>query len=114
MYKTLSAIIMAAVIFVHGAQPARAQQTMPGDTVNQQPMTDSGTGTATAPASRTLDWLWLLPLLAIPLLFLLMRDRRTDSYDSYEYQDQGSLAGVKGGRARTKITDIDEDEEEIL
>lgn len=113
MYKTLSAVLIAAVILIHGAYPARAQQTMPGDTVNQQPMTDTGAGTTTATDNRTLDWLWLLPLLAIPLLFLLMRDRRSDSYDEYEYQDQGSLAGVKGGRARTKTTEIDE-EEEIL
>jgi hypothetical protein len=103
MYKTLSILLIAAVILVQGGFPVRAQQSMPADTVNQQPMTDSGAGTTTATDSRTADWLWL---------FLLMRDRRTDTYDSYEYRDQGSLAGVKGGKARTKA-DTDE-EGEIL
>jgi hypothetical protein len=42
------------------------------------------------------DWRWLLPLAAIPILFLLFRG--DDSRDT-EYREETRLAGRKGGRS---------------
>lgn len=41
------------------------------------------------------DWRWLLPLLAIPVLFYAFRDRSLSDYPDHE-----RLAGYKGGRTR--------------
>lgn len=57
------------------------------------------------------DWRWLLPLLAIPLIFLMFR--RDDYEDRGQYSSR-SYVGTKGGRSRRyRETDEDEIDEEL-
>jgi hypothetical protein len=67
----------------------------------QEPLQQPQEPAPGAPAGT--NWWWLLPLLAIPLL-ILMLPRRDDRSD---YQDSG-VAGTKGGQTRRPVDDEDE------
>jgi hypothetical protein len=71
-------------------------------TYNQAPQggtTSNGTGGTTNPQNNDnggFDWRWLLPLIAIPLIYLMTRKRDNNEInrDNRQYP-----AGAKGGRA---------------
>jgi len=68
------------------------------DTVNEAPVQRDTTNDAAFNNTRTDNntgptWMWLLPLLAIPLLFMFRKDSRNND---------GELAGTKGGRSRER------------
>ena len=105
MYKHLLAISLLVLTFVGGPSLASAQGMQDG-TYNQAPAGDNTSGQAGATDDRGgFDWRWLLPLLAVPLLFMLKRDKKSD--DRSHYRDQG-FAGTKGGSTR-RDNDRDED-----
>jgi hypothetical protein len=70
------------------------------DTFDENTGTTGGT-TTQANDNQGFDWRWLLPLLAVPLVFLLFRRGDDDSRREYR---RGDLAGTKGGE-RTRIRD---------
>jgi hypothetical protein len=85
--------------------PVSAQNNLPDDSSiqNQTP------GTTTTDDNRGgFDLWWLLPLLAIPLFFVLFREDRSD--DREVYRDRG-FAGTKGGEVRRQK---DTDEEDFV
>jgi hypothetical protein len=87
--------------------PVFAQSSLDTGTGNDVPVVNDGqTGTT---QDRGFDWWWLLPLLAIPLFFVFRSENRYD--DRAPYRDQG-LAGTKGGEARRRRLDDEEDETE--
>lgn len=53
------------------------------------------------------DWRWLIPLLAVPVLFYAFKDRSEEDY----YRDR-YLQGVKGGQTHRESEFGDEDDEE--
>ena len=53
--------------------------------------------TSPLPSDNTtgFDWRWLVPLLAVPVLFFLLKDSSLNDYPDDRY-----LSGQKGGKAR--------------
>jgi hypothetical protein len=99
------AIALLVGVFV---APVSAQNNLPDDSSiqNQTP------GTTTTTEDRGFDLWWLLPLLAIPLFFVLFREDKSD--DREYYRDRG-FAGTKGGEAqRRRDRDEDVDDEEVI
>jgi hypothetical protein len=98
-------IVLLVSVFV---APVSAQNNLPNDSGVQTP------GTTTTDNRGGFDLWWLLPLLAIPLFFVLFREDRDSDRDVY--RDSG-IAGTKGGETRRRQErdeDIDEDEDELI
>ena len=100
--KTVTALILSVIIIISGlsvASVAFAQN----NTYNTAPPADGCTlngqpnGTNTTNTDNGFDWRWLLPLLAIPVLFLFLGENKED--ENTRYYDQG-VAGAKGGKSR--------------
>jgi hypothetical protein len=96
LFLSLALLLVGAVSLTH------AQNT--GDQMyNNNPqgtggISSQGQGTdTTSAAGPGFDFRWLLPLLAIPVLFLFVRDSNEDD----RYYDQ-PYAGVKGGKSNKK------------
>lgn len=71
---------------------------------------ETGTGTTgtTDDTNTGFDWRWLLPLLAVPLLYFAFR-RNDDEQRNEEYRDQRSILGTKGGRSNRTQDDTKEE-----
>ncbi len=53
--------------------------------------------------SSSFDWRWLLPLLAIPIIFYIWQVAYSEDQDDQEIKTHPqALAGIKGGKASTK------------
>lgn len=121
MNKLQSGIITASLLISSFALPlaAGAQGTQDNSTLNNQSQPGSTNNTNGGTAGRTqtnspdnnqgFDWRWLLPLLAIPVIYLLTR--RTDDRDEYREQSR-YVAGAKGGKARRERDDEDYETDE--
>src|SRR5690606_204676 len=95
--------------------PAQAQ-TSPEDATIQQAQDNQTGGTVAQQTQNDASWLWwLLPLAALGILYLLLRrsvNSNEDEYDRYNYQDDLTVAGAKGGeveRDRDDLEDLDND-----
>ncbi len=103
-------ILLALVLslFVRVGTPQVQAQDAAQGTLNQ-PQTTADTTTNSTPEATSrggFNWMWLLPLLVIPLFFAIRRD--SDAGDTEVYTDRG-YSGVKGGRSTTVIEEEDED-----
>lgn len=100
---------LASIILVPTTSYAQSTTTDTGTyNSNSTSNTDTGAGTTTDNTGG-FNWWWLLPLLAIPVFFVLVSRGHDDLEDKY-YTDQRSFAGAKGGRARKKAEDTDEED----
>ena len=91
------------------AYPAGASAQAMQDGSGPQSPNAGVTTTDNTSEDRGLNWLWLLPLLAVPLLFLVRRDEEEEDR-GFRYGDSGQFAGMKGGRAR-RDREVDEEED---
>lgn len=57
------------------------------------------------------SWLWLLPLLALPFLFVIFRSKDREDMDNEGWPYDQYSVGMKGGRSRRSG---EEEEEEFL
>lgn len=102
MKKTIAATALTLSLILGSVTGVGAQQnTQPGSS-NQAPGTTSQqqgpTGGTTTDNNNTLaDWWWALPLLAIPVIYLMTRRREDES----EYRNE-RFAGAKGGQSGRK------------
>ena len=76
---------------------------LPGITYAQNSMqfengNGPGPGITQDSSDSRFDWRWLLPLAAVPLLFLLFRNNE-DTDDGYRERTTTTIAGRKGGRS---------------
>lgn len=96
MYKQLFAVSILMLLFVISPS-AYAQEGAQDSTLNQTRGTTNTTGQVSGATDDRggFNWMWLLPLLALPLLLLFTRGSKNEDRD--QYRDQ-SLAGSKGGR----------------
>jgi hypothetical protein len=118
MKNIFVSILMAIVLFVAPSGVAAQAVGDPGagSSVNEQQLDDTGAGTTLDDSATQgavddrggLDWRWLLPLLAIPLLFFLWQGMRGDE-ERREYRDYP--VGAKGGKTQRRA---DDDTEEVL
>jgi hypothetical protein len=108
MYKRITMIALALALSLGMVGSVSAQNAVEGP-MNQAPAGGDTNGQigGTADDNQGFDWRWLLPLLAIPVLFLLFRknDDRDEGIDRSGIQ---GYAGSKGGRSRA------EDDEDAL
>jgi hypothetical protein len=114
--KTISATIVALILFVSLAlTPAlsSAQGTAgPGETyMNNDATTGTGGTTGTTTTDTTTDNgfnpLWLLPLLAIPVIYFIYKASNDDARER-RYDTREPLAGAKGGRSERRDSDTEE------
>jgi len=106
MKKTVIALVLSVTLVIAGfsvVSVAFAQS----NTYNNAPAqgnTANGqvNGTNTTNTGTGFDWRWLLPLLAIPVLFLFLGENKAG--ENTRYYDQG-VAGTKGGQAKKKKVD---------
>lgn len=83
-------------------------QALPNDRtgINQdttQPLTQTTTQTQDTQAN---NWWWLISLIALPILFILLRSARDRDSDKEMYRDE-EVVGSRGGKA--KHDEIDDD-----
>lgn len=108
MKNTIIGLILSITLVISGLSVvslAFAQN----NTYNTAPANGGNTTDQTSGATSTnngFDWRWLLPLLAIPILFLFLGDRKEG--DDTRYYDQG-IRGAKGGK-----TSREKDDEETV
>lgn len=98
-FLTIAALLVGVLFAFASPVAVSAQQTAPNDTYNEAPAPGNtgGTGTTTNEDRGGFDWRWLLPLLAVPLLFLFKKDNRNEERQSHRSQQ---FAGSKGGESR--------------
>ncbi|CAN5199342.1 hypothetical protein BH11PAT1_BH11PAT1_2060 [soil metagenome] len=111
MKKTLiSAALFIAISFfpvVSFAQNTQSQRTYSNPGSTDMGTRSDGTGNTTNTTSDSgFNPLWLLPLLAIPVLFIAMK---SGSYDNERHYDQQGFTGAKGGRSRLTRDSVDEE-----
>jgi len=103
----VSVLLMMGMTFMMPSFTSAQQNVPPNGNFNQAPGGTDTTGGQ--PGAVTTDdgisWLWLLPLLALPLIYLWMRGKRERETDTY--RDQG-FAGTKGGRSKRRQEDEDD------
>lgn len=92
MRNLILSILLAVAVVISSPSVSFAQNVQPNPGINNsqgavQDNTDENTG---------FDWRWLIPLAAIPLLFLAFRG----SDDREEYRET-RYTGAKGGRSDT-------------
>lgn len=84
-----------------GVQNGTYNQTQPG-TIDNNGVGGTNTVQDSASDNEGFNWWWLLPLIAIPIIYLLTR--RSNDRDTYH--DRGSsLSGAKGGRSERERYD---------
>lgn len=113
--KTVAAILVSGALLAspvsasaQGVQDGTLNDPVAPRDVNSSQNNDSAVGGATDTGDQALSWLWLLPLLAIPVLYFMVRGNE----DRDGYRQTGPIAGVKGGRAERR--DEENREEEVL
>ena len=95
----MKSILVSGVLLLLMTSPSFAQQNVPD--VQQDPPAerDGAAGRGTTQNQDSSLWWWLLPLLALPILYFLMKPSndkvRTDGYDK-------RMVGTKGGRRKGK------------
>lgn len=98
------AAIAVALMLVGRPALVSAQAGVQDGTTFQDPIEDNGrttTGTTTDTRDATFDWRWLLPLLIVPVLLLMRRDKRDTERDTERTTSRDRrFSGVKGGEAR--------------
>jgi hypothetical protein len=109
MNKVQTSILGAGLLISGLLSIPMAVSAQGGETLNQAPQSTTGNGTTGTTGTTTqnnddsgFDARWLLPLLAIPILYLLTRkrDNREERRDTNQY-----AAGAKGGRSRRRNDD---------
>lgn len=107
MQKLLIPGLFALSIFLIGATSvAKAQSAQDSTVIDNGNITEESTIGATDQNERV-DWRWALPLLGIPLLFLLAR--RSGDNEINTFNDR-RFAGSKGGEARRRRDEDFDDE----
>ncbi len=99
------ALALAMLLGVVSSPVVNAQSLQ--DTNQGDVMIEPGAGATvdTSDERSGFNLFWLLPLLAIPLLFMIKRDKKNETT---EYRDP-NFTGSKGGRADRKIIeDLDQ------
>jgi hypothetical protein len=108
----LSMVLLVAFAVVPTSFAQSSQNTGTGYTNSDSSVNNPGTGTTTTTTQdqndRGFNPLWLLPLLAIPLYFILRNTNKDDNDNRYE--SRAPMAGAKGGRARRNRDEIEEEE----
>lgn len=112
--KTVATALLAGALlaspvtaFAQGAQDGTLNEPGAPRDVNSSPNNGSAVGGTTDTADRALSWLWLLPLLAIPVLYFMVRG----SEEREGYRQAGPLVGAKGGQTERRN---EEEKEELL
>jgi hypothetical protein len=93
----LSGVVQLSAVSAQGAQDVPYNQTP----VNNGQGQTGGTGTTTNDETG-FDWRWLLPLLAIPVIFMFGNRSRDDGRS--QYRDE-RYAGTKGGSSKKEQYD---------
>jgi hypothetical protein len=106
MYKKLTIVVIALALTFGFSGSVSAQSVQEGP-MNQAPGTGNtgGQTVGTTDDNQGFNWMWLLPLLAIPVVLYMVRKKDNREERTTDRRVHG-LAGSKGGRAR--------EEEEIL
>lgn len=105
-------MLFVAVAFIPAVSHAQVSQDQGGSTYSNPGSTNTGGNTGmTSTANQTNDtgfnlW-WLLPLIALPLLFLAFR-QGTRNEETRTYSSQSTMAGAKGGRSKSEDDDYEE------
>lgn len=113
----MSVALTAVIVFLPVKSHAQATQDQGGSTYSNPNSTTNGGNNSpgtTTDSTQTNDngfnlW-WLLPLIALPLLYLAFRQGNRDD-ETRTYDTRSSMAGVKGGSSRSND---DRDDEEAL
>lgn len=106
IFLTLISILTVGAMFTSLV----SAQTTPGDGtgVNQDttqpiPQNDNTIG-GTANQDDGTNWWWLLPIIAIPVIYMLYRAMKDNDRDTYRERD---MMGARGGRAERDEKDED-------
>jgi hypothetical protein len=106
-YLLMSIMLSISLLFV--AVPVHAQNNQTPNTYNNgsgsNGSTDGSTGTTND--NSGFDWRWLLPLLAIPILFIAFSGSNDDTTT---YRETNRYTGVKGGRTSRTTTEVEEED----
>lgn len=108
MNKVLFLTVIVTVLFVQVF--TFAPYTLAQSSINDpyfESQQNTGVRGTTDTSGTTFDWRWVLPLLAIPLLLLLLNKRSNEDQEEVIYTPRGQLIGTKGGRASTDPDDDD-------
>lgn len=103
MKTVIIATFFAITLFLTGLLSAvHAQQSTGNDRYNTSSTgnTSGGTTDTSGTTSNGIDWRWLLPILAIPVIFFLFKSDNEDKRP--DYRDQG-IMGAKGGKTRREL-----------
>lgn len=111
----LKQFLIALALLLVVATPALAQSTQQfsDPTYNSTPNNLDTGGTVTTDNENRFDWRWLLPLLAVPIVYFAWKSR--DQGDYTTYNDQYAV-GVKGGKVekRSEVDTMGTDDDVVI
>jgi hypothetical protein len=115
--KVITAAVLSVMLFVSLALiPAIGSAQNVGQSTNTYSNSSADTGTSLLNGSTNgtgsrFDPMWLLPLLIVPVAFVIYKAANNDLMDT-TYRGGTSFAGVKGGKSSKKADEDDHEDRE--
>jgi hypothetical protein len=109
--KAISAVILSIMLFVSLALlPAISSAQNTGLNTYNNPNADTGPSLLNRSSNNKFDPMWLLPLLIVPVAYVIYKAANNDLTDDSRGFNSSSMIGAKGGKAKKRMEEESIDE----